>query len=573
MSSVLRRLRRSVPAKVFAGFAVVLVACGGFAYSSLRLHQRATATLRLLHEGFVPLALAVSEAHATQTVFLSVFDKLPYEQNAEPTRSWLYAARRARPVVVRRTLALLSNISRFGPTATEEQLLAELRAELTRVQNNFVSVEAQYEAALQRDPLASQLGPDAAWASLRETETSSEQILRRTWSRIQDYISAASAGAVRQEQRSFRELVGVGLLTLVIGFMAALWTQRVLRPLPLLRDRLQSVARGELEPRLLPVRDDDLGALIVEFERMVDALRQRDVKLRHAAETYRSMQRLQEHILNNLNAAVMVVDSERKIHSVNPSAKVVLGLGPDSIGRSLQDTSLGADVPGLLASCDEVQTHHTARTLSSVAIQREHTRYVDIRVTPFEADFSFASMVGVTGPANANAAPLKERGFLLVAHDVTEALSTKSKLIHTERLATIGRMAAHITHEVRNPLSSIGLNVDILEEELTAEQHEARQLIGSIRREIERLAQITEEYLRVVRLPAPNVEWEDLGEIARSVAQFVTPELRASRVALELRIQPSLPLVPVDEPQIRQAMLNLLRNAREAMPDGGARGA
>ena len=58
------------------------------------------------------------------------------------------------------------------------------------------------------------------------------------------------------------------------------------------------------------------------------------------------------------------------------------------------------------------------------------------------------------------------RGVLVVADDVSDAVATKSKLIQTERLAAIGRMAAHVTHEVRNPLSSIGLNVDMLGDEV-----------------------------------------------------------------------------------------------------------
>ena len=57
--------------------------------------------------------------------------------------------------------------------------------------------------------------------------------------------------------------------------------------------------------------------------------------------------------------------------------------------------------------------------------------------------------------------------MLIVADDVTEEVKTKARLIQTERLAAIGRMAAHVTHEVRNPLSSIGLNVDMLGDEVS----------------------------------------------------------------------------------------------------------
>jgi signal transduction histidine kinase len=142
--------------------------------------------------------------------------------------------------------------------------------------------------------------------------------------------------------------------------------------------------------------------------------------------------------------------------------------------------------------------------------------------------------------------------------------------LQSERLAAVGRMAAHVTHEVRNPLSSIGLNVELLEEELADAGPEAKDLLRAVHREIERLTGITEEYLRLARLPSPQLEPEDLGELARAAAEFVRPELTAAKVKLELEIEPALPLCALDEAQIRQVLLNLLKNAREAMPEGGA---
>ena len=142
--------------------------------------------------------------------------------------------------------------------------------------------------------------------------------------------------------------------------------------------------------------------------------------------------------------------------------------------------------------------------------------------------------------------------------------------LQSERLAAVGRMAAHVTHEVRNPLSSIGLNVELLEEELADAGPEAKDLLRAVHREIERLTAITEEYLRLARLPSPQLEPEDLGDLVRATVDFVRPELQAANVKLELETQPALPLCALDEAQVRQVLLNLLKNAREAMPEGGA---
>jgi signal transduction histidine kinase len=83
---------------------------------------------------------------------------------------------------------------------------------------------------------------------------------------------------------------------------------------------------------------------------------------------------------------------------------------------------------------------------------------------------------------------------------------------------------------------------------------------------------VTEEYLRLARLPQPRLEADDLGELAESAASFVRKEMDAAGVKLDVEIARGLPLVAMDEPQIRQALLNLLRNAREAMPGGGTIG-
>lgn len=150
----------------------------------------------------------------------------------------------------------------------------------------------------------------------------------------------------------------------------------------------------------------------------------------------------------------------------------------------------------------------------------------------------------------------------------------QSRAVANERLAAIGKMAAHVTHEIRNPLSSIGLNIELLEEELAdgdggAVKSEARSLLNAITREVQRLEHLSEEYLRVARLPQPRMESDDLGAKVEEIVAFARPEIERAGLKVELEIADDLPPAYFDEGQIRQALLNVLRNAREAMPDGG----
>jgi signal transduction histidine kinase len=148
----------------------------------------------------------------------------------------------------------------------------------------------------------------------------------------------------------------------------------------------------------------------------------------------------------------------------------------------------------------------------------------------------------------------------------------RAEIVQAERLATIGKMAARITHEIRNPLSAIGLNLELLEGELeeagpsAKEQHE---LVLAIKNETARLARISEQYLGMARRPAPELASESLSDLVAEIAAFVRPELDRAEVKLDLGIADDLPSVPLDEGLMRQALLNLIRNAREAMEGGG----
>ncbi|MGD0839226.1 MAG: ATP-binding protein, partial [Polyangia bacterium] len=124
--------------------------------------------------------------------------------------------------------------------------------------------------------------------------------------------------------------------------------------------------------------------------------------------------------------------------------------------------------------------------------------------------------------------------------------------------------------EIRNPLASLGLNVELLADEIDESRTEARKLVASLGNEVDRLSEITENYLRFVRLPKPKLEREDLAAIAASVLEFAGSELKLAGVSWTIGAEPGLPEVVVDESQIRQALLNLIRNAKEAMPAGGS---
>ncbi|HTV21818.1 MAG TPA: ATP-binding protein, partial [Polyangiaceae bacterium] len=198
---------------------------------------------------------------------------------------------------------------------------------------------------------------------------------------------------------------------------------------------------------------------------------------------------------------------------------------------------------------------HARRLLAPLAQVTERARAVargDLTPRPVvakndeigELAATFESMVGAIARANA-------------------------ELLASERLAAIGKMAAQVTHEVRNPLSSLALNVELLEEELGERGGEASLLLESIKLEVERLTQLTEKYLSLARRSSPDFQEEDLGSVVRDAVSSSQAELSQHAIRTEVSIEQHLPALSLDETQIRQVMLNLIRNAREAMIGGG----
>ncbi|HEV3032505.1 MAG TPA: ATP-binding protein, partial [Polyangia bacterium] len=196
----------------------------------------------------------------------------------------------------------------------------------------------------------------------------------------------------------------------------------------------------------------------------------------------------------------------------------------------------------------------TVRTLRPLRVLRARAREV--------AGGDYARRTGVTSRDEIGDLA---REFDAMAGAIEER---EQRLIRSERLATVGRMAAQITHEVRNPLASIGLYAELLGDEIADRgqgNDEPKRLVASIISEVDRLTEITETYLRFARLPRPKLEREDLGAIVTGVLEFARAELSQAGITLELDVAAGLPDVAADEAQLRQALLNLVRNAREAM--------
>ncbi len=137
----------------------------------------------------------------------------------------------------------------------------------------------------------------------------------------------------------------------------------------------------------------------------------------------------------------------------------------------------------------------------------------------------------------------------------------------SERLATLGRIATSLAHEIRNPAAAIGLHADLLAESADGTDAES---IGLIREEVDRITDLVNQWLFVARSAPTRKEPHDLCELMENVSRRLRPVLEHAHAKLSLKLPGSGPItVAVDAPRIEQALRNLLVNAAQAMPEGG----
>ena len=157
--------------------------------------------------------------------------------------------------------------------------------------------------------------------------------------------------------------------------------------------------------------------------------------------------------------------------------------------------------------------------------------------------------------------------------DVTEEMALRAQLLQHERKSVIVKMSSQIAHEIRNPLGSLTLNIDLLEDEIDGftgvNAEETKSLIGKIKSEIEGLHRVLLEYLECTRFPTIKTSKQDVSAVIEDLFMLLEEELRRKKIVFKTSFEYNLPLAYADHDQIHRAFLNILRNAIEAMQGGG----
>jgi len=145
---------------------------------------------------------------------------------------------------------------------------------------------------------------------------------------------------------------------------------------------------------------------------------------------------------------------------------------------------------------------------------------------------------------------------------------TQQQLIQSERMAAVGKAAAQVAHEVNNPLAIIKTAVRIIRNQ-SAPGCPTTGSLQMIEDEISRITRIIQELMEFSRPKTPVQEWVQVNAVIQNLAPLLEHDCREKQIVLKSILEPELPLVLISSDQLKQVVLNMVRNAEDAMPQGG----
>jgi PAS domain S-box-containing protein len=546
-------LKLSLATKIFLGFMVLLSCAVALAAFSVVQIRGVAKDLRAIKEGHLVLARLVAQLETHQQNRFRDIRRALEEEDPDGREIILRIAVAYYPDVIRASVEDIRRVSE-KEQPSDPELYAEILRELDRIADRHDALsDLTHKIVLQRPGDGSSGAPaEGLTARLEDLEVALRSDTYQLDKEINDATDRAVRRAELEERAAVWRIVVMTALSLCIGVVLTFLAGRSLAPI---RTLARAIARGDYEQPVDAAASEEISALAVELRRMARMQKDREAELdRQAGELERAYRRVEdlkryhESIVRSLRTGVVVTDRSLSVTSTNRAAETHWGLDPAHVrGRFLGDIDTMKPLVARLGSVDLLLERGETTNLEALHVGE---RLADVTVAPLQNERD------------------EVLGMVVALEDVTEAVHTKEALIRSERLAAIGRMSAHVTHEIRNPLSSIGLNAEMLEE--TARGDEAQMLCRAIIREVDRLTQITEEYLKFARLPRPELRDADVKGLLETIGAFVRRDCEAANVKLEVEAPESLPAIQIDADQIRQAILNLVRNAKESMPEGGS---
>ncbi len=349
----------------------------------------------------------------------------------------------------------------------------------------------------------------------------------------------------RELSATVTQTLALAGLALPVAWLLALFlVNLVLRPVGQLARDVDRLRRGELEaPAAGGGRKDELGELAAQLQLLSEQLRSDRVKsLSEKAHL--------QHVVEILEDGIIFFTPDRRVLFYNKATEAVLG-------RPLAE-AMGARPEELLPP-----GHALRAVLERAFADREDVRNATITLAVDETPREL--LVSVFFVADAQRA----MGAMVLLRDLESIKTLQSLISYSAKLAALGRLTSGVAHEVKNPLNAMMIHLELARARLDASAPDVKQSLDVIGSEIRRLDRVVQGFLKFIRPQELSLKAVDVNALLQSAVALLEPEWQPAGARFDLALDPTCPPLSADEELLRQAFLNVLVNACQAMPRGG----
>lgn len=276
-----------------------------------------------------------------------------------------------------------------------------------------------------------------------------------------------------------------------------------------------------------------------ELEMYASTLTRKNRELQVSEIRYRSL-------FENASVAIYVIDGEtKKILDVNKQGIALLAYSKDELLQL-------PELPFTEQTTFTSQLFRSGETLAQEASMR--TKAGDVVTVGVNA--------GSVSQSN-------DSRVMLFVRDITEQKKIRDQLLQMEKMSLMGRLATGITHEIRNPLAGVTLNLQYLQRKIDPASPDFESVVAALEG-AERIQHVIEDTLGLARVTPPTLQEHSINSIISRTLNFLTIPLQNKNISVETAYDVNEPTVIVDHKQIQQVMLNVLQNAIDVSPEGSS---
>jgi PAS domain S-box-containing protein len=377
------------------------------------------------------------------------------------------------------------------------------------------------------------------------------------WGTVRVGLSKARMRAQIARTRSELGLLML-VTTLVAACAAAVVARRISRPVQQLANGAAAIARGELNQRIEPATDDEIGHLAHAFNHMAaelarqrTALENANAELRRGLDELADLKGYTDNILASLTNGIVTVDLDGRVVTLNPAAELMTGFFAGEV-RARYCTEVFAQTPDVAELLMETLANRTPVLGMTLTLRRRGGRGLPV-------ELSVSPLRGSEG---------KELGVIGVFRDLTRVHQLEERLRRSDRLAAVGELAAGLAHEIKNPLTALLTFSRRLRRAF--EDAEFRQKFQTVvPRELERINGIVEGLLELARPARLAFKPLRVSALLERAVELYETRIDAQRIDVQREYARDLPTIFADHDALYQAVVNLVTNALDAMPSGG----